>query len=221
METNENEKLESRLQAFHDGTEQRAWEWLGAHRAVKDGKKGVQFCVWAPHAADVSVIHEKSGWARDLAPMTRMAEDSEFWSCFLTDIERYDCYKYSIRTKDGQVFDKSDPFAFYAEVRPANASRYYPMDGYVWGDADWMQRRKIAPEPVNIYEVHLGSWQTAEDSSFFNYRVIADRLIPYLYEMGYTHLELLPLLEHPYDGSWGYQPLGFSPQPAGTVRRMT
>ena len=105
METNENEKLESRLQAFHDGTEQRAWEWLGAHRAVKDGKKGVQFCVWAPHAADVSVIHEKSGWARDLAPMTRMAEDSEFWSCFLTDIERYDCYKYSIRTKDGQVFD--------------------------------------------------------------------------------------------------------------------
>lgn len=209
METNENEKLESRLQAFHDGTEQRAWEWLGAHRAVKDGKKGVQFCVWAPHAADVSVIHEKSGWARDLAPMTRMAEDSEFWSCFLTDIERYDCYKYSIRTKDGQVFDKSDPFAFYAEVRPANASRYYPMDGYVWGDADWMQRRKIAPEPVNIYEVHLGSWQTAEDSSFFNYRVIADRLIPYLCEMGYTHLELLPLLEHPYDGSWGYQPLGF------------
>ena len=103
METNENEKLESRLQAFHDGTEQRAWEWLGAHRAVKDGKKGVQFCVWAPHAADVSVIHEKSGWARDLAPMTRMAEDSEFWSCFLTDIERYDCYKYSIRTKGGQV----------------------------------------------------------------------------------------------------------------------
>ena len=153
METNENEKLESRLQAFHDGTEQRAWEWLGAHRAVKDGKEGVQFCVWAPHAADVSVIHEKSGWARDLAPMTRMADDSEFWTCFLTDIERYDCYKYSIRTKGGQVFDKSDPFAFYAEVRPANASRYYPMDGYVWGDADWMQHRKIAHAKMELLTV--------------------------------------------------------------------
>lgn len=209
METQGKQNLASRLQAFHDGTECRAWEWMGAHRAVKDGQEGVQFCLWAPHAADVSVIYEKNGWLRELSPMTRMAEDPAFWTCFLTDIERYDCYKYSIRTNDGQVFDKSDPFAFYAEVRPANASRYYSLQGYTWNDADWMKRRTLAPEPVNIYEVHLGSWQTKEDSSFFNYRVIADRLIPYLCKMGYTHLELLPLMEHPYDGSWGYQPLGF------------
>lgn len=209
MEIQEKQDMANRLQAFHNGTEHRAWEWMGAHRVVKHGQEGVQFCLWAPHAADVSVIHEKNGWLRELSPMTRMAEDSAFWTCFLPDIERYDCYKYSIRTNDGQVFDKSDPFAFYAEVRPANASRYYPLNGYAWNDADWMKRRTLAPEPVNIYEVHLGSWQTKEDCSFFNYRVIADRLVPYLREMGYTHLELLPLMEHPYDGSWGYQPLGF------------
>lgn len=209
MEIQQKQDMASRLQAFHNGTEYRAWEWMGAHRAVKNGQEGVQFCLWAPHAADVSVIYEKNGWQRELSPMTRMEEDPTFWTCFLTDIERYDCYKYSIRTNDGQVFDKSDPFAFCAEVRPANASRYYPMQGYAWKDGDWMKRRTLAPEPVNIYEVHLGSWQTKEDCSFFNYRVIADRLVPYLCEMGYTHLELLPLMEHPYDGSWGYQPLGF------------
>ena len=124
MEIQKTQDLASRLQAFHNGTELRAWEWMGAHRVVKDGQEGVQFCLWAPHAADVSVIYEKNGWLRELSPMTRMAEDAAFWTCFLPDIERYDCYKYSIRTNDGQVFDKSDPFAFYAEVRPANASRY-------------------------------------------------------------------------------------------------
>ncbi len=209
MKIQDAQDMASRLQAFHNGTESHAWEWMGAHCTVKDGQEGMQFCLWAPHAADVSVIYEKNGWMRELSPMTRMAEDAAFWTCFLPDIERYDCYKYSIRTNDGQVFDKSDPFAFYAEVRPANASRCYPLDGYVWSDIDWMKRRSLAPEPVNIYEVQLGSWQTKEDCSFFNYRVIADRLVPYLCKMGYTHLELLPLMEHPYDGSWGYQPLGF------------
>lgn len=198
-----------RLHRFHEGTEYEAWQWLGSHREMQDGQEGVTFRLWAPHAADVSVINEKNGWLRSFAPMHRMEEDPEIWECFLTDIERFDCYKYSIRTKDGDVFDKADPFAFFAEVRPYNASRYYEINGYEWHDEAWMQREIPKAEPVNIYEVHLGSWQVREDSSFYSYREMADRLIPYVRDMGYTHLELLPLMEHPYDGSWGYQPLGW------------
>ncbi|MCD8355107.1 MAG: 1,4-alpha-glucan branching protein GlgB [Clostridia bacterium] len=198
-----------RLRRFHSGTEHRAWEWLGAHREVRDGQEGVAFRLWAPHAADVSVINEKNGWLRNFAPMTRMQEDPEIWECFLTDIERFDCYKYSIRTKDGDIFDKSDPFAFFTETRPYNASRFYSMAGYEWHDREWMRQQQPQAEPVNIYEVHFGSWQVREDSSFYTYREMADRLVPYARDMGYTHLELLPLMEHPFDGSWGYQPLGW------------
>ncbi|MDO4286114.1 MAG: 1,4-alpha-glucan branching protein GlgB [Eubacteriales bacterium] len=198
-----------RLRRFHDGTEQRAWEWLGAHREVRNGQEGVVFRLWAPHAADVSVINEKNGWLRSFAPMTRLEADPEIWECFLTDMERFDCYKYSIRTKEGAVFDKADPFAFYAETRPYNASKYYSMSGYEWHDREWMRQEKPEAEPVNIYEVHLGSWKVREDSSFYSYRELADQLIPYVRDMGYTYLELLPLMEHPFDGSWGYQPLGW------------
>ncbi|MDO4173412.1 MAG: 1,4-alpha-glucan branching protein GlgB [Eubacteriales bacterium] len=198
-----------RLRRFHDGTEQRAWEWLGAHREVREGQEGVVFRVWAPHAADVSVINEKNGWLRNFAPMARLKADPEIWECFLTDVERYDCYKYSIRTEQGAVFDKADPFALYTETRPYNASRYYSLPGYAWHDQAWMRQARPEAEPVNIYEVHLGSWKVREDSSFYSYRELAEQLIPYARDMGYTHLELLPLMEHPFDGSWGYQPLGW------------
>ncbi len=201
--------LAEHLRRFHEGTESRAWKWFGAHVEMRDGCEGTVFRLWAPHAADVSVICEQTGWMRDLAPMRRLAEDSAVWTCFLPGVRRFDSYKYSIRTPEGQVFDKADPFAFHAETRPYTASKVYDLKGYAWHDAEWMQRDIPSGGPCNIYEVHLGSWQVREDSSFYSYREIADRLIPYVKEMGYTHVELLPLMEHPFDGSWGYQPLGW------------
>ena len=210
MQTNDRIRpLADCLRRFHDGTECRAWEWFGAHTEVRGGKEGTVFRVWAPHAADVSVIGESNGWLRDLAPMEQMEEDPSVWICFLPDVHRFDSYKYSIRTADGQVIDKADPFAFHAETRPHTASKVYERRGYEWHDRDWMRRAKPADAPINIYEVHFGSWQVREDSSFFSYREMADKLIPYACDMGYTHLELLPLCEHPFDGSWGYQPLGW------------
>lgn len=197
------------LRRFHDGTECRAWEWFGAHLETHDDCQGTIFRLWAPHAADVSVICENNGWLRELNPMERMEEDPSVWTCFIPGADRFDSYKYSIRTKDGQVFDKSDPFAFHAETRPYTASKVYDMRGYEWHDREWMRRKKPDGEPMNIYEVHLGSWQLREDNSFYSYRELADRLIPYVCDMGYTHLELLPLMEHPFDGSWGYQSLGW------------
>lgn len=197
------------LRRFHDGTESRAWEWFGAHADICDGQEGTSFRVWAPHAASISVIDENNGWLHDLAPMTQMADDPSVWTCFLPNVHHFDSYKYGIRTADGQVFDKADPFAFHAETRPYTASKVYHMTEYEWQDRDWMQRRIPASAPMNIYEVHLGSWQVQDDSSFFSYRDMADKLIPYVCDMGFTHLELLPLMEHPFDGSWGYQPLGW------------
>ncbi len=201
--------LAEHVRRFHDGVESRAWEWLGAHPEVRGGQEGTVFRVWAPHAADVSVIHEGNGWLRDLAPMTRMEEDPTVWTCFLPDVRQFDSYKYSIRTPEGAVFDKADPYALHAETRPHTASKVYDRRDYEWHDRSWMQRARRTEQPVNIYEVHFGSWQVRDDSSFYSYREMADRLIPYVSDMGYTHLELLPLMEHPFDGSWGYQPLGW------------
>ena len=201
--------MADRLCRFHAGADTRAWEWLGAHPALQDGQEGVIFRVWAPHAAAVSVITESNGWLRDLAPMSRMADDPTIWECFLTEVNRFDSYKYSIRTAEGQIFDKSDPFAFHAETRPYNASKVYSMAGYEWHDRSWQRQKLPQTAPMNIYEVHFGSWRMREDGVFYSYREMADLLIPYVCSMGYTHLELLPLLEHPFDGSWGYQPLGW------------
>lgn len=197
------------LRRFHDGTEFRAWDWFGAHIEKRGDCEGTVFRLWAPHAADVSVICEGNGWLRDLAPMTRTEEDPSVWTCFLLEASRFESYKYSIRTPEGQVFDKSDPFAFHAETRPHTASKVYDLKGYEWHDREWMRRKRPDSAPMNIYEVHFGSWQVREDSSFYSYREMADRLIPYVCDMGYTHLELLPLMEHPFDGSWGYQALGW------------
>lgn len=197
------------LRRFHSGVECRAWEWFGAHPERRGAQEGTVFRVWAPHAADVSVINESNGWQRDQAPMVRMEEDPSVWTCFLPEVRRFDSYKYSVCTQDGRIVEKADPFAFHAETRPCTASKVYGMAGYEWHDRTWMRRKIPACAPMNIYEVHFGSWEVREDNSFFSYREMADRLIPYVCDMGYTHLELLPLTEHPFDGSWGYQPLGW------------
>ena len=201
--------MAEQLRRFHEGEQFCAWEWFGAHAEIREDCSGTVFRLWAPHAVAVSVICESNGWDRERNPMTRMEEDSSIWICFIPGVNQFDSYKYSICTQNGQVLDKSDPFAFHAETRPYTASKIYNICGYEWHDRAWMHRQKLDEQPINIYEVHLGSWKLREDDSFYSYRELADRLVPYACDMGYTHLEFLPVMEHPFDGSWGYQALGW------------
>ena len=183
---------------------------MGAHPFVQDGVQGYLFRVYAPEAEKVSVMGEFNDWNRDADYMTR--DEQGIWEKFIPNIPEYAAYKYSVWAKSGDVFDKSDPYGFHFETRPGNATKAYDIDGYEWGDASWLDwRKKHLPysNPVNIYECHLGSWKMHEDGNFYSYRQLADELVPYVKEMGYTHIEFMPLTEYPFDGSWGYQVIGY------------
>lgn len=194
------------LYLFHEGTNAKAYEYLGAHPV--DG--GVCFRVWAPNVQWAGVAGDFNGWQPDKAPMTKIS--SGVWECSVDGVNRYDAYKYYFRTADGREFYKSDPFAFHCETRPGTASKYYGELDFDWSDKGWLRKRKkadIYSSPMNIYEVHVGSWQLYDDGNPLSYRDLADRLIPYVKDMGYTHIELLPVMEYPFDGSWGYQVTGY------------
>ena len=194
------------LYLFHEGTNAKAYEYLGAHPV--DG--GVCFRVWAPNVQWAGVAGDFNGWQPGKAPMTKIS--SGVWECFVDGVNRYDAYKYYFRTADGREFYKSDPFAFHCETRPGTASKYYGELDFDWSDKGWLRKRKkadIYSSPMNIYEVHAGSWQLYDDGNPLSYRDLADRLIPYVKDMGYTHIELLPVMEYPFDGSWGYQVTGY------------
>lgn len=193
---------------FHQGTNAHAWELLGAHRQL-NGK--TSFCTWAPHAVAVSVVGDFNGWDAEAHPMTRL-NDQGLWGVTVEETHDYDCYKYRIITGDGRTLYKADPFAYHTQTPPENASKVYRLGGYRWHDADWMTKRagKDARSlPVNIYELHIGSWRRNEDGSYYSYRQLAGALPGYLTDMGYTHVELLPPTEYPFDGSWGYQVTGY------------
>ncbi len=196
------------LYLFNKGENARAYEYLGAH-FCEDGS--VVFRVWAPNAVSVSVVGEFNGWQGGASPMY-MVDDSGVWETVISGLRVFDTYKYAIRTKDGRELFKCDPFAFHAETRPANASKLYDIEGYEWHDSKWLEKRRktsVYESPVNIYEVHAGSWKQYDDGNFLSYRAMADELIPYVKGMGYTHIEFMPLSEYPFDGSWGYQVTGY------------
>lgn len=196
------------LYLFNKGENARAYEYLGAH-FCEDGN--VVFRVWAPNAVAVSVVGEFNGWQSGVSPMY-MVDDSGVWETVIGGLKVYDTYKYAILTKDGRELFKCDPFAFHSETRPANASKLYDIEGYQWHDSKWLEKRKktsVYDSPVNIYEVHAGSWKQYDDGNFLSYRAMADELIPYVKDMGYTHIEFMPLSEYPFDGSWGYQVTGY------------
>ena len=202
--------IEKRSELFYSGRDCRAYDYMGAHPFVQDGEQGYLFRVYAPEAANVSVMGEFNGWDREADYMTR--DEQGIWEKFIPNIAEYTAYKYSVWAKSGDVFDKSDPYGFHFETRPGNATKAYDIDGYEWGDASWLDwRKKHLPysNPVNIYECHLGSWKMHEDGNFYSYRQLADELVPYVKEMGYTHIEFMPLTEYPFDGSWGYQVIGY------------
>ncbi len=201
---------EKRSELFYSGRDCRAFDYMGAHPVVQDGEQGYLFRVYAPEAEKVSVMGEFNDWNRDADYMTR--DEQGIWEKFIPNIPEYAAYKYSVWAKSGDVFDKSDPYGFHFETRPGNATKAYDLDGYEWGDASWLDwRKKHLPysNPVNIYECHLGSWKMHEDGNFYSYRQLADELVPYVKEMGYTHIEFMPLTEYPFDGSWGYQVIGY------------
>ena len=202
--------VEKRSELFYSGRDCRAFDYMGAHPFVQDGEQGYLFRVYAPEAEKVSVMGEFNDWNRDADYMMR--DEQGIWEKFIPNIPEYAAYKYSVWAKSGDVFDKSDPYGFHFETRPGNATKAYDLDGYEWGDASWLDwRKKHLPysNPVNIYECHLGSWKMHEDGNFYSYRQLADELVPYVKEMGYTHIEFMPLTEYPFDGSWGYQVIGY------------
>jgi 1,4-alpha-glucan branching enzyme len=202
------------LHLLAEGTHYRLYEKLGAHPATLDGVTGVSFAVWAPNAERVSVIGDFNHWNREANPMT-LRPEAGVWEAFVPQIAPGALYKYHIRSRfHGYQVDKADPVGFAAEIRPQTASKVWDIEGYRWGDRDWIQRRSAAnpwEQPINIYEVHLGSWMRVpeENNRWLTYRELAPRLASYVQEMGFTHVEFLPVTEHPFDGSWGYQTVGY------------
>ena len=195
------------LYLFNKGENARSYDYLGAH-FQPDGS--VVFRVWAPHAQGVSVVGDFNGWNRGANPMRPLT--GGVWETEIANLHVFDVYKFAIRTADGRELLKSDPYAFHTETRPKNASKLYDLSGYDWQDDEWLAHRKkvrVYDEPINIYEVHAGSWKQHDDGNFYSYRDLADALIPYVVDMGYTHIELMPLGEYPFDGSWGYQVTGY------------
>lgn len=199
---------------FAQGTHYDIYKKLGAHMSEENGVKGVFFAVWAPNAAAVHVIGEFNGWNESSHAMTRLGPGG-IHALFVPGVMEGTLYKYLITTPDGRKLYKADPFANYAEFRPGTASRVTDLRGFAWGDGAWLEKRDqsdVQQQPVTIYECHIGSWMKHPDGTpdgFYTYREFADRLADYLKEMKYTHVELMGIAEHPFDGSWGYQVTGY------------
>ena len=200
----------SPLRLFSDGDAVRAYDFLGAHFINLDGRNGVIFRVWAPNAITVSLVGDFNNWNQQANYMYKIG--GGVWELFIENLNEFAVYKFCIETVDHTQILKSDPFAFHCQTRPENASKVFNTNQYVWHDSYWMENRQntSSPDkPMNIYEIHAGSWKKYPDGNYFNYQKMADELIPYLKEMNYTHVQLMPLMEYPYDPSWGYQTTGY------------
>ena len=196
-----------------EGTHYRTYEKMGAHTRVIDGVEGVQFAVWAPNAKRVSVIGWFNRWDGRHHPMQQRGH-SGLWELFMPSLKPGDLYKFEVKGQNDFLGEKADPYAFASELRPRTASVVWDVHKYEWNDAKWMETRKETDwlnQPISVYEVHLGSWMRVpeEDDRWLSYRELADKLLPYVQELGFTHIELLPISEHPFDGSWGYQTIGY------------
>ena len=195
---------------FHEGKNYRAYEFFGVHKVKQDT---FVFRVWAPHAKALSVVGDFNNWDIDANYMEQISPG--IWEAQISGVKIYDCYKYAILTQSNTVIMKADPYAFHQETRPGTASKVYELPDYKWNDDEWFSessKTSVLDKPVNIYEIHFGSWKKHKNGDFLSYRQMADELIPYVKEMGYTHIEMMPIMEYPYDGSWGYQVTGyFSP----------
>ena len=198
------------LEVFHTGDSVRAYDFLGAHLVNRNDKNGVVFRVWAPTARSVSVAGDFNNWNNEANYMYDIGYG--VWEVFVEGVKQFCTYKYCIESEYGDRLMKADPYAFHAQTRPGQASVVYDIESYSWNVSEWFNKRKennISSSPMNIYEIHAGSWRKYPDGNFFNYQKLADELIPYLKEMHYTHVQLMPIMEYPYDGSWGFQTTGY------------
>ena len=199
---------------FGQGNHYEIYKKLGAHMVDDEGQKGVYFAVWAPNAKSVSVVGEFNDWDRTRNPMTR-AEYIGIYTCFVPGVKEGMMYKFCIETITGEYHMKADPYANYAELRPGTASRITNIENLKWTDSSWMAAREKwnhQKEPMSVYEVHMGSWKRhpgTEDEGFYTYREFAKEITKYIKDMGYTHVEIMGIAEHPFDGSWGYQVTGY------------
>ena len=192
---------------FHDGTNYKAYEFFGNHR-IDESK--VAFRVWAPNAQGVSVVGDFNSWDENANKCVAISPG--IWEAIVDNVNVYDCYKYAIKTCTGTTLLKADPYAVHQETRPGTGSKVYELADYKWKDSKWQldkSRQNILEKPVNIYEVHIGSWKMHDDGNFLTYRELAEQLVPYVKDIGYTHIEMLPIMEYPFDGSWGYQVTGY------------
>ena len=195
---------------FKEGTHTRLYEKFGAHPMERKGQKGYYFALWAPHAKAVSVVGDWNGYDPHANPLKK--GEAGIWEGFIPNLVKGQTYKYHIITPYDTTLLKADPYAFYAENPPKSASRLWDLGGYAWRDRQWMRKRpsiNATDRPINIYEVHLGSWRKKEDGSYLSYKEAARELVQYLTKMHYTHIELMPIMEHPFKGSWGYQITGY------------
>ena len=199
--------MADQTQLYHSGSLTDGWRLFGAHPATEGDVHGWWFNVWAPHAKAVSVVGDFNGWDLTVDPLT---QKGEFWQGFLPDLPVYTSYKYAITGEDGRVHYKADPYGFHTETRPGTASKLYDIEHFSWTDEDFRRNKQpVYHQPLNIYEVHLGSWRKHENGEFLDYRDMARQLAAYVKKMGYTAVELLPVTEHPLDDSWGYQCTGY------------
>ena len=205
------EEYQVPLYLFHKGTNYKCADFFGCHKAVKDSQEGYYFRVWAPNAKRVSVVGDFNGW-NDSSNGMELIGDSGVWETFITGLKEYDTYKYSILGADDKIHVKSDPYGTHMETAPNTATKIFDINSYQWKDSAWQKHKAENPPysaPMNIYEVHINSWRQYPDGSFFSYSKFAESIIPYLKEMSYTHIEFMPLAEYPFDGSWGYQGIGY------------
>lgn len=196
---------------FHEGEFFKSHEFLGAHPIERFELNAVRFVVWAPMARAVHVVGDFNHWKDYSYPMQRIT-GSGLWQICIPGVQSFDAYKYRIEAENGEILFKADPYAFHAEERPSTASKFYDIKGYHWNDEKWMAERKeknLHQEPINIYEVNLLSWRQKHDGVQYSYSDLADELIPYVKSLHYTHIEIMPIMEHPFDGSWGYQVTGY------------
>ena len=204
------DQLSDAIKRFSDGTSTDAYQFMGCHPATVDGQDGYVFRVWAPHAKSVRVLGRFNDWDKASPAMERISP--AVWERFIPGVQTYDEYKYYIERPDGTFVFRADPYGTHSATRPDNASKVFDLNGFQWTDAAYRRakaKKDVLRSPVNIYEMHLGSWRRHEDGNFLSYVECAKQLIPYLKDMGYTHVELLPVSEYPYDPSWGYQVTGY------------
>lgn len=199
------------LHLFHEGELLKGYEFFGSRFAEQKGVKGAIFRVWAPKARSVSVVGDFNHWDRARDEMKKISDS--VWEAFIPGLKQYDTYKYSVEGVKRQIRLKSDPYGFHMETRPNTATKIYDISGFKWGDRAWRDRQSktnVYRSPMNIYEVHMNSWRKKrEQGELFNYMELASELIPYVKKMGYTHIEMMPVAEYPFDGSWGYQVIGY------------